>query len=61
MAGCPALNVPAGFSAAGLPTGIQLVGRPHDELGCLQLAHAYEQATGWVARHPPALAGSFAA
>lgn len=57
MAGCPALNVPAGFNAAGLPMGIQLVGRPHDELGCLQLAHAYEQATGWVARHPPALAG----
>jgi amidase len=57
MANCPALNVPAGFSAAGLPMGIQLVGRPHDELGCLQLAHAYEQATQWVARHPPALAG----
>jgi amidase len=57
MAGCPALNVPAGFGPAGLPMGIQLVGRPHDELGCLQLAHAYEQATGWVARHPPALAG----
>ncbi|HEU4733656.1 MAG TPA: amidase [Kofleriaceae bacterium] len=53
MSGCPALNVPAGFNAAGLPTGIQLVGRPHDELGCLQLAHAHEQATGWVARHPP--------
>jgi amidase len=57
MAGCPALNVPAGFSATGLPTGIQLIGPPHDELGCLQLAHAYEQATGWIARHPPALAG----
>jgi len=57
MAGSPALNVPAGFNAAGLPTGIQIVGRPHDELGCLQLAHAYEQATGWVARQPPPLAG----
>jgi amidase len=57
MAGGPALNVPAGFSPDGLPTGIQLIGRPHDELGCLQLAHAYEQATGWVARRPPALAG----
>jgi amidase len=51
MSGSPALNV------AGLPTGIQLIGRPHDELGCLQLAHAYEQTTGWVARRPPALAG----
>jgi amidase len=57
MAGCPALNVPAGFSASGLPMGIQLVGRPHDEVGCLQLARAYEQATGWVDRRPPPLAG----
>ncbi|HEX7842339.1 MAG TPA: amidase [Kofleriaceae bacterium] len=57
MSGSPALNVPAGFNTAGLPTGIQLVGRPHDELGCLQLAHAYEQATGWVARHLPTVAG----
>ncbi len=56
MSGSPALNVPAGFSASGLPMGIQLVGRPHDELGCLQLAHAYEQATAWSARLPPALA-----
>jgi len=57
MAGGPALNVPAGFSASGLPMGVQLIGRPHDELGCLQLAHAYEQATGWIARRPPPLAG----
>jgi amidase len=57
MSGCPALNVPAGFSASGLPMGIQLVGRHHDELGCLQLAHAYEQATGWVERHRPPLVG----
>jgi amidase len=55
MAGCPALNVPAGFSPSGLPMGIQLIGRHHDELGCLQLAHAYEQATDWVERRKPAL------
>jgi amidase len=55
MSGCPALNVPAGFSASGLPMGIQLVGRHHDEVGCLQLARAYERATGWVERHPPPL------
>jgi len=55
MSGCPALNVPAGFSEAGLPMGIQLIGRHHDELGCLQLAHAYEQATGWIDRYKPSL------
>ncbi len=55
MTGCPSLNVPAGFDARGLPMGMQIVGRNQDELGCLQLAYAYEQATGWVAKHPPAL------
>jgi amidase len=35
--------------------GMQIVGRNQDELGCLQLAFAYEQATGWVEKHPPAL------
>src|SRR5689334_6756597 len=55
MAGCPALNVPAGFSPAGLPMGIQLVGRPHDERGCLELARAYEQATDWGRQTPPLL------
>lgn len=55
MTGCPSLNVPAGFDARGLPMGMQIVGRNQDELGCLQLAYAYEQTTGWVAKHPPAL------
>jgi amidase len=55
MSGCPALNVPAGFSDAGQPMGIQLIGRHHDELGCLQLARAYERATGWVERRRPPL------
>ena len=57
MSGCPVLNVPVGFSPSGLPMGIQLIGRHHDELGCLQLARAYEQATGWVERHRPPLIG----
>ena len=55
MTGCPSLNVPAGFDARGLPMGIQIVGRNQDEIGCLQLAFAYEQATQWVTRHPPPL------
>jgi amidase len=55
MAGLPAISVPAGFSASGLPMGLQVIGRPRDDLGVLQLAHAYEQATGWVERCPPPL------
>jgi amidase len=53
MAGSPALAVPAGFGAQGLPIGIQIVGPNHAEFACLQLAHAYDQATNWVARRPP--------
>ena len=36
MAGCPALGVPAGFNANGLPMGIQIVAPNHAELACLQ-------------------------
>lgn len=53
MSGLPALNVPAGFGPAGLPTGIQVVGRNHCELDCLQLGAAYDAATNWVSRRPP--------
>ncbi|MDP4023904.1 amidase [Methylobacterium sp. NEAU 140] len=55
MAGLPALNVPAGFNAVGLPTGIQIVGRNHGELACLQLGAAYDAASGWVRRRAPPL------
>ncbi len=51
----PAISVPAGFTDAGLPVGIQIVGSFRDDLGVLQLAHAFEQATG-VGRVRPALA-----
>jgi amidase len=53
MSGCPALNVPVGFGEAGLPMGIQIVGPAQGELACLQLAQAYDQATGWVKKRPP--------
>jgi amidase len=56
MSGCPALSVPAGFNAHGLPMGVQIVGPNHSEFSCLQLAYAYDQATGWVtSRMPPLL------
>ncbi len=48
----PVAAVPAGFSATGLPVGIQIVGRPRDELGVLQLARAFEEATGAGRRRP---------
>jgi amidase len=53
MAGCPALAVPAGFGPEGLPIGLQLVGPHHGERACLELAHAYDRASGWVAKRPP--------
>jgi len=51
----PAISVPAGFTQAGLPVGIQIVGRHHDEWSVLQLAHAFEQATQHGKRRPSEL------
>jgi amidase len=48
----PAIAVPAGFTAAGLPVGLQIVGRHRDEWSVLQLAHAFEQATQHGRRRP---------
>jgi amidase len=59
MSGCPALTVPVGFNAQGLPMGIQIVAPNHGEFACLQLAAAYDEATGWIAkRKPPMLDGA---
>jgi amidase len=49
----PAMAVPAGFTSDGLPVGLQIVGRIRDDLGVLQLARAFEQATGLGRRRPP--------
>jgi amidase len=49
---CPAISVPAGFTAGGLPVGIQIVGRYHDDRGVLQIGHAFEQATRFGRRRP---------
>jgi len=51
----PAISVPAGFTAEGLPVGLQIVGRHHDEWGVLQIAHAFEQATQHGRKRPPVL------
>ena len=40
----PAISVPGGFTAEGLPVGVQIVGRHHDDWGVLQMAYAFEQA-----------------
>jgi amidase len=53
VTGLPAISVPGGFTADGLPVGLQIVGRHQDEWGVLQLAHAFEQATGFASRRPP--------
>jgi amidase len=52
-AGNPAVSVPCAFSAGGLPIGMQIVGRHHDDWGALQLAYAFEQATNVGNRRPP--------
>jgi aspartyl-tRNA(Asn)/glutamyl-tRNA(Gln) amidotransferase subunit A len=52
FSGHPALSLPCGFTAAGLPIGLQLVGRWFDEVTLFRVAHAYEQATRWHERRP---------
>ncbi|MBI4621754.1 MAG: aspartyl/glutamyl-tRNA amidotransferase subunit A [Verrucomicrobia bacterium] len=52
FSGHPALTIPCGFSAGGLPIGLQLVGRPYDEPTLLRLAHHYQQHTDWHRRRP---------
>jgi amidase len=48
----PAISVPCAFNPDGLPVGIQIVGRFRDDLGVLQLAHAFESATQLWRRRP---------
>ena len=50
--GLPAITVPCGFTRAGLPIGLQIVGAPFAEPMVLAMAHAYERATDWHARRP---------
>jgi aspartyl-tRNA(Asn)/glutamyl-tRNA(Gln) amidotransferase subunit A len=51
--GLPTISIPCGFSASGLPMGLQISGNHFAESTVLALAHAYEQATDWHKRRPP--------
>jgi aspartyl-tRNA(Asn)/glutamyl-tRNA(Gln) amidotransferase subunit A len=52
LAGLPALSVPCGFNRAGLPIGLQIMGKALDEATMLRVAHAYEAATPWHGMRP---------
>ncbi len=52
LAGLPGLSVPAGFTKAGLPVGLQVIGKAFDEATVLRTAKAYEGATDWRGRKP---------
>jgi aspartyl-tRNA(Asn)/glutamyl-tRNA(Gln) amidotransferase subunit A len=53
LAGVPGLSVPCGFTAAGLPIGLQLIGPAFGEPALLRVGHAYQLATDWHQRRPP--------
>jgi aspartyl-tRNA(Asn)/glutamyl-tRNA(Gln) amidotransferase subunit A len=53
LSGQPALSVPCGFTQAGLPVGLQIVGRPFDEAIVLRIGQAYQSMTDWHTRKPP--------
>jgi aspartyl-tRNA(Asn)/glutamyl-tRNA(Gln) amidotransferase subunit A len=56
VTGAPAIALPCGFSAEGLPLGMQIAGRPFEEPALFAIAHAYERAAGWWQRHPKLVA-----
>lgn len=53
LTGLPAISVPGGFTAAGLPVGMQIVGKPFDEPAVLRVAYTYQQYARWFERRPP--------
>ena len=56
LAGLPAMSIPCGFGAGGLPVGLHLAGNYFAEARLLNVAHQYQRATDWHARTPPAFA-----
>jgi Asp-tRNA(Asn)/Glu-tRNA(Gln) amidotransferase A subunit family amidase len=55
LTGLKAISVPCGFTETGMPVGLQIVGRKNDDLGVLQLAHAFEKAAQVPRPRVPAL------
>ena len=53
LAGVPVVNVPAGFGPGGLPMGLQILAPAQQDRAALQIAHAYEQASGHARQRPP--------
>jgi aspartyl-tRNA(Asn)/glutamyl-tRNA(Gln) amidotransferase subunit A len=53
LSGSPALSIPCGFTASGLPIGLQIVCGPWQEARALRAGHAFEQATEWHKHKPP--------
>jgi aspartyl-tRNA(Asn)/glutamyl-tRNA(Gln) amidotransferase subunit A len=53
LAGVPGISLPCGFSSAGLPIGLQIIGKPFDEETILRVAYAFEQQTDYHRRKPP--------
>jgi aspartyl-tRNA(Asn)/glutamyl-tRNA(Gln) amidotransferase subunit A len=52
LAGLPAVSIPCGADAAGLPIGMQIIGKSFDEATILRVAHEYEQSHGWNRKKP---------
>jgi aspartyl-tRNA(Asn)/glutamyl-tRNA(Gln) amidotransferase subunit A len=52
VTGNPAMSIPTGFSASGLPLSMQIVGKPFDDATALRIGHAFEAATGLTAFRP---------
>ena len=52
VSGGPAISVPCGFDAAGLPIGLQIAGKALDEAAVLRIADAYQRRTSWHLRRP---------
>src|SRR3989442_13920812 len=57
LTGLPVISVPCGFTTAGLPVGLQIVGRRRAETAVLRAAAAFEAAAPWADRRPPVGAG----